>query len=84
MMDPFEQYLLAIYFVVTTISTVGYGDISATTTPERIFVICLMLFGVSFFSFMSGALSSIISNYDSSQAELQEKLLFLNKLRSTY
>ena len=79
-----EQYIMSCYFVVTTISTVGYGDISANTNAERIFCMFLQFIGVSSFTFMSGALSSIISNYDSSQAALQEKLLFLNKLRTTY
>lgn len=83
-LTPIEQYIMSMYFVVTTIATVGYGDIGPKTTAERVFVIGLELFGVSFFSFMSGALSSIISNYDSSQAALQEKLLFLNKLKQTY
>ena len=40
-----------------------------------------MIFGVSAFTFISGALSSIISNYDLQQAELQEKLLHLNRLK---
>ena len=49
-------------------TTVGYGDISATNTYERLFCIVLMFVGVSCFTFISGALSSILSNYDQSQA----------------
>ena len=49
-----------IYFVVVTLATVGYGDIYAVTTLERIYVVMLMLSGVSAFTFVSGALSSII------------------------
>jgi len=62
-------------------TTVGYGDYSATTTLERVFVIFLMIFGVVAFTFISGALSSIITNFDQSSASLAEKLLFLNKLK---
>lgn len=76
-----QLYILAIYFTVTTMTTVGYGDISATNTYERLFCIVLMFVGVSCFTFISGALSSILSNYDQSQAAYQEKLLHLNKLR---
>jgi len=61
-----DAYVLAVYFVVTTIATVGYGDISAETTEERVFCIGLMIIGVIAFTFISGALSSILSNYDSS------------------
>ena len=55
-----ELYIIAVYFTVTTITTVGYGDISATETNERILGIVTMLIGVIAFSFSTGALSSII------------------------
>ena len=64
------MYVVTIYFTVTTIATVGYGDISAMTTSERIYVVILMLSGVSAFTFLSGALSSIIQSYDVHQADL--------------
>lgn len=70
--------------MVTTVCTVGYGDLNPLTLYERIFCMVLMVTGVSSFTFVSGALSSIISNYDQRQAELQEKLLQLNKLRLYY
>lgn len=79
-----SQYLVAIYFIVTTISTVGYGDISGSTTAERVFCIVLMVVGVFSFTFISGALASILSNFDASQAALNEKLMFLQKLRSQH
>ena len=43
-----------------------------------------MLIGVISFSFATGALSSIISNYDSSQAKLKEKISVLNEIKSDY
>ena len=79
-----DLYVMAIYFVLTTVSTVGYGDLVPTTTYERLFCVVLMFVGVSAFTFVSGALSSIISNYDQSQAALQEKFLHLNRLRLHY
>ena len=75
---------MSFYFIVTTTSTVGYGDLSASTTVERIFLIITMLAGVLSFTFISGALSSILSNYDTQQAQLQEKLLYLGKLKQKH
>ena len=66
MMDVDELYIMALYWIVTTTSTVGYGDLSASTTLERIYCICIMLAGVTAFTFISGALSSILANYDTS------------------
>jgi len=59
-----NTYIYALYFTVTTVATVGYGDIAATNSYERVFCIMLMLIGVMLFTFVSGALSSILSNYD--------------------
>lgn len=64
-MDPIDLYITSCYFVVTTMSTVGYGDISAGTRAERVFCTLLMFIGVVSFNFISGALASIISSYDS-------------------
>ena len=66
MYETWKLYVFACYFVVTAISTVGYGDMSASTDLERVYCIILMLTGVSIFTFISGALSSILSNYDNS------------------
>lgn len=56
--------MLSIYFTISTVTTVGYGDNAAHTTPERIFCIVLMVLGVIVFTFVSGALSSMLSSYD--------------------
>ena len=59
------MYTVGIYWTITTITTVGYGDISATNTTERIVASIIMVIGVIAFSFSTGALSSIIANADS-------------------
>lgn len=67
-MTDYNQYLTAFYFTVQTITTVGYGDTSIVSKAERIFVMFIMLFGVVSFSILSGSLTSIIQNYDVSNA----------------
>lgn len=41
------NYLDSTYFAVSTITTVGYGDLTPKTQPGRIFTILYMLVGVS-------------------------------------
>ena len=65
-----EIYITSCYYVLTTTSTVGYGDITPQNTYERLFGMVLMLVGVLSFTFISGALSSILATYDSGQASL--------------
>ncbi len=42
-------YLDAVYFAVTTLSTVGYGDIVPVTFWGKILSMCMMFFGVAVF-----------------------------------
>ena len=72
------------YFCVTKIVTVGYGDISANNTGERIFCIFLMLLGVVAFSFVTGAITSIITDFDTNQAQNSAKITILNEIHDDY
>ena len=41
----------SIYFTITTISTVGFGDIVPITPLQKIFVISLIIFGVGLLAY---------------------------------
>lgn len=62
----------------------GYGDISATNTPERWFCSALMVVGVIAFSFANGSLNLILSEFDSKNAVLSEKVAILDKIRRKF
>ena len=67
---------------ITTITTVGYGDISGTNNYERIFASFVMVVGVILFSIANGALASIISSLDGLSGEYEDKvntLILANK-----
>ena len=69
-----SQYIASVYWAFTTLATVGYGDIAAGTDMERIFSIIWMLFGIGFYSFTIGSLTSMLSDLDSRNNELTVKL----------
>lgn len=50
------------YFALTTLSTVGYGDMYAISDLERIVSVIVMLGGVAFFSFIMGNFVEIIQS----------------------
>lgn len=70
---PWEVYIQSFYFTVTTMTTVGYGDMSANTMNEQLFCILLMVLGVIVFTTISGALSSVMTNFDVTSAEQAEQ-----------
>ena len=63
-LNIWELYLMSLYFSMTTITTVGYGDISAKNTAERMICVILHIIGVLSYSLAAGSLTSIIENYD--------------------
>ena len=76
----YDLYVASFYFSVTTVVTVGYGDITAISSGEKLIAVFLMLIGVIAFSYATGALSNIIANSDSTEAKLKEKMTTLNEL----
>lgn len=73
----YRKYILSAYFCLQTMSTVGYGDINPTNTKERIFAIIIMLLGVIAFAFVSGNLSSIMTNLDEASLIMQDRNVML-------
>lgn len=62
--DAAGLYCVAFYWTITTITTVGYGDIEGTNDIERIFCAVIMIIGVILFSLANGALASIVGTDD--------------------
>jgi len=69
-----EVYLNAFYFCLTTLTTVGYGDISAKTKLEILFSISWMLIGVAFYSLVIGIISAFFSTKDTKETLLKQRL----------
>lgn len=67
--SSFDKYMLSYYFVVQTLTTTGYGDISSQTSRELWLRIFMMFLSVV----MSGLFSGQIINFRSIKMEEEEK-----------
>jgi hypothetical protein len=83
-LDNFDLYVRSFYFIVTTITTVGFGDITGGNTAEMLFAVTIMIIGVIAFSFATGSLTSIFSSFDKSQAKFKAKLSILDNIKDEY
>jgi hypothetical protein len=72
--SPARRYLAAVYWAMTTISTVGYGDMIPTSDAERACAIIAMVVGVTFYGYVIGCITSIISRMDLNRVALRERL----------
>ncbi|MED6207356.1 RAC-beta serine/threonine-protein kinase [Stylosanthes scabra] len=54
------RYISAMYWSITTMSTVGYGDLHAVNTFEMIFIIFYMLFNLGLTAYLIGNMTNLV------------------------
>ena len=79
-----DIYIVSMYWTITTITTVGYGDISGNNLPEKIYCCIIMIVGVFAFGFANGTLAAIMTNYDNKSEDYQNKMEILDNARRDY
>ncbi|KAG1658435.1 hypothetical protein FOA52_009856 [Chlamydomonas sp. UWO 241] len=85
------QYITSMYYVVTTITTTGYGDIVPWNTAEQIMAMLVMAVGALFFAFLIGSVAgqllesgvaSMRSNRFKDKMQVVEMFMSLNCVSS--
>ncbi|MBF0155295.1 MAG: ion transporter [Magnetococcales bacterium] len=82
--EPLSIYIQAIYWLVVTVATVGYGDITPTTDASRIYAVVVMLVGVGMYGFIIGNISTTIVNANSFENRRREKFAALASFMKQY
>ena len=54
------RYISALYWSITTLSTVGYGDLHAVNTVEMVFIIFYMLFNLGLTAYIIGNMTNLV------------------------
>lgn len=83
-LSELELYVTGLYWCVTTLATVGYGDIHPYSTSERLYTSGVMVIGIFIYSYIIGSLTNLLSNVDSRRAKLNRKLEILDNLTREY
>lgn len=73
-----NTYLRSLYWCITTLATVGYGDITPRTDLETIYAVLVMVAGVGMFGYVIGNIAHIITNMHPSRVRYIETMEGLN------
>jgi voltage-gated potassium channel len=77
--DPQLRLVRALYWTVTTLTTVGYGDIVPQTMAQMLYACAIMVTGVAFFGFVLSNIASLTLRLDAAkqhQEELRDRAEF--------
>ncbi|XP_069974876.1 potassium voltage-gated channel unc-103 [Penaeus vannamei] len=70
-----EKYITAMYFTFSTITSVGFGNVSPNTDCEKVFTIIVMLLGSLMYASIFGNVSAIIQRLYAGTARYHTQLM---------
>lgn len=70
--DNLTNYVRALYWCVTTLTTVGYGDITPTTNTELFYTMLTMILGVGVYGYVIGNVAGVLANIDPARVRHRE------------
>jgi len=68
------QYIYSVYWALTTLTTVGYGDITPTNDAERVYTLIALLIGALVFGYLMTSVGDLVANLDNRANMVNEKL----------
>lgn len=72
--DATTTYFDALYWCITTIATVGYGDITPKTVPEKVYAMLTMALGVAVTGYVVGNFANLLVRADMIRADYDATL----------
>jgi hyperpolarization activated cyclic nucleotide-gated potassium channel 1 len=74
-----ERYLASVYWALTTLATIGYGDITPRSIIEKIISMIWMILGVYALSFSVGSLAAAAASTETKDRLVNQKIALIEK-----
>ncbi|KAI1287678.1 Potassium voltage-gated channel protein eag [Halotydeus destructor] len=68
------MYVTALYFTMTCMTSVGFGNVAPETDNEKVFTICMMIIGALLYATIFGHVTTIIQQMTSATARYHDML----------
>ncbi|KAL5275143.1 KCNH5 family protein [Megaselia abdita] len=68
------MYVTALYFTMTCMTSVGFGNVAAETDNEKVFTICMMIIAALLYATIFGHVTTIIQQMTSATAKYHDML----------
>ena len=75
-LPPLTRYIQAFYWSITTLTTIGYGDLSPSKSDpnQLLFVILIEILGAGMYGLVIGNIANLLANIDVAKTQFKEKL----------
>ena len=77
-------YIKSLYFIVTTLTTVGYGDIVCISYYERIYQLIILVIGSVLYPYIISTMGNIVKKESNAEIKLENNLSMLEIIRQDY
>ena len=80
--EPYKDiYITSVYYILVTITTVGYGDITGSSYPDIIYQMFLLIIGTIAYSFVISYFSNYIVKINQKSITFQKNVSILEEIR---
>ena len=76
-----DIYIASIYYLMMTVTTVGYGDVIGKSTREILFQIIMVIIGTCIYSWLISTVSNYVKKMNEKNIIYQEKMKVLEDIR---